>query len=164
MSDENVAVDTILGGPEPVDPTEEHTVVDPEELITVTLVPEIKFTQYTGTKTLLAFPMCLGVYNTYRGWAMPEDEDPAAQGYLVQYADGYQSWSPAAAFEESYRPSGTWKERLQIEKEQLSARIAALAAFLMSGASKSLNSMEVHNLRQQLTAMKTYLGVLNSRK
>ena len=28
--------------------------------------------------------------------------DPKAGGYYVQYAEGYQSWSPAKAFEEGY--------------------------------------------------------------
>jgi len=59
-------------------------------------------TQYVGTKMVNAKPMTLGEYNEHRGWTIPEDENPAAPGYLVVYADGYQSWSPKEAFEATY--------------------------------------------------------------
>jgi hypothetical protein len=62
--------------------------------------------QFIGTKTLLANPMTLGDYNIHRGWTIPEDEDPNKEGYIVQYADNYVSWSPKEAFEESYRSDG----------------------------------------------------------
>lgn len=64
--------------------------------------------QYIGTKSLMAKPMALGDYNTYRGWTIPEDEDPATEGYLVQYPDGYESWSPKAQFEEAYACDGSY--------------------------------------------------------
>jgi hypothetical protein len=35
--------------------------------------------------------------------AEPENRDGEA-GYKVVYPDGYVSWSPAATFEEAYRP------------------------------------------------------------
>jgi len=55
-------------------------------------------TLYIGTKIVEAEMMNLGDYNKLRGWTIPEDEDPAAQGYKVTYEDGYVSWSPARAF------------------------------------------------------------------
>ena len=70
---------------------------------------------YYGTKKLAAKPMSLGVYNAYRGWDIPEDEDPQAKGYLVEYLDGgksnhedhagYISWSPKDVFEAAYQPT-----------------------------------------------------------
>lgn len=68
--------------------------------------------KYTGTKTLLAWPMTRGEYNAYRGWTIPEDPDAA--GYLVEYTDNpntpnhpdhenYVSWSPANVFEGIYK-------------------------------------------------------------
>lgn len=48
--------------------------------------------------------MTRGEYNTYRGWAIPENENPADEGYLVVYPDGYESWCPKAQFEEAGRP------------------------------------------------------------
>lgn len=64
--------------------------------------------KYIGTKALLARTMNLGDYNVYRGWTIPLAEDPDAKGYLVKYSDGYESWSPADAFEESYKSDGNY--------------------------------------------------------
>lgn len=57
---------------------------------------------YIGCKSIQAKPMTLGRYNTHRGWTIPQNEDPERPGYLVVYPDGYQSWSPQAAFESAY--------------------------------------------------------------
>ena len=46
--------------------------------------------------------MNLGKYNLYRGWTIPENEDPETDGYLVRYPDGYESWSPKKTFDEAY--------------------------------------------------------------
>ena len=59
--------------------------------------------KYIGTKMIAAKPMNRGDYNTYRGWNIPKDENPADEGYLVMYSDGYESWSPKKQFEEAYR-------------------------------------------------------------
>ena len=68
---------------------------------------------YEGTKRVYARPMNRGDYNTYRGWEVPADENPADDGYLVEYLDGgksnhaahagYISWSPKDVFERSYK-------------------------------------------------------------
>ena len=69
---------------------------------------------YYGTKALLAGLMTRGEYCAYRGWSVPENENPADYGYLVEYLDGgppnderhagYISWSPLDVFERSYQP------------------------------------------------------------
>lgn len=59
--------------------------------------------KYIGTKVILAKPMTRGEYNLYRGWQIPEDENPADDGYLVKYSDDYESWSPKEPFERAYR-------------------------------------------------------------
>ena len=48
--------------------------------------------------------MTRGEYNTYRGWAIPENENPADEGYPCRLSDGYESWCPKAQFEEAGRP------------------------------------------------------------
>lgn len=58
---------------------------------------------YIGTKIIMAKQMTRGDYNSYRGWTIPENENPADEGYLVKYPDGYESWSPKKQFEEAYR-------------------------------------------------------------
>ena len=72
------------------------------------------FKTYIGTKKILATPMNRKEYNDYRGWEVPEDENPDDEGYLVEYVDGgksnhpdhagYISWSPKDVFERAYRP------------------------------------------------------------
>lgn len=59
--------------------------------------------KYIGTKVIEAKEMNRGDYNKYRGWTIPENENPADEGYLVRYSDGYESWSPKKQFEEAYR-------------------------------------------------------------
>lgn len=59
--------------------------------------------KFLGVKQIEAEPLSLGDYNKFRGWQMPENEDPLREGYKVVYSDGYVSWSPKEIFEESYR-------------------------------------------------------------
>lgn len=58
---------------------------------------------YIGTKVINAKEMNRGEYNKYRGWEIPEDENPEDEGYLVVYDNDYQSWSPKNVFEAAYR-------------------------------------------------------------
>ena len=58
--------------------------------------------QYIGTKMIQAEAVTRGAYNLYRGWTIPPDENPEDEGFLVQYPDGYESWSPKSVFEEAY--------------------------------------------------------------
>lgn len=69
--------------------------------------------RFIGTKIVNAKPMSRLKYNQLRGWNVPADENPADEGYLVEYQDGgranvdgyagYISWSPKDVFEGSYR-------------------------------------------------------------
>lgn len=45
--------------------------------------------QYIGTKEVKATPMNRGDYNALRGWQVPENENPADDGYLVVYPNGF---------------------------------------------------------------------------
>lgn len=68
--------------------------------------------KYIGTKMIQATPMTRGQYNAYRHWTVPADENPADEGYLVEYLDGgkanhdrhngYITWSPAEQFNNAY--------------------------------------------------------------
>lgn len=61
--------------------------------------------KYIGTKMIEAKPMNRGDYNAYRGCTIPENENPADEGYLVVYtdSDNYESWSPKDVFDRAYR-------------------------------------------------------------
>lgn len=80
--------------------------------------------QFIGTKIIKAKPMDLGEYNNYRGWTIPTDEDPEKKGYLVEYPDGYQSWSPAEVFEEAYRQTDNMNFGLAIEAMKKGHKVA----------------------------------------
>ena len=84
-------------------------------LATCPFSPQEGMAVYIGTKVVYATPMSRAVYNDFRGWTMPADEQDD-EGYLVEYADGgranvdgylgYISWSPKDVFERSYRAVG----------------------------------------------------------
>lgn len=90
--------------------------------------------QHIGTKVLRATAMTLGDYNTYVGFAMLDDEDPMAMGYLVEYQDGgkpnhpkhagYISWSPKAVFEASYRKTTGMNFGLALEALKMGKKVA----------------------------------------
>ena len=51
-----------------------------------------------GVKMVKSEAMTRGDYNKYRGWENPVNEDPEDKGFLVRYADGYESWCPDKQF------------------------------------------------------------------
>ena len=89
---------------------------------------------FIGTKKILARPMSRGEYNTYRGWQIPLDENPADEGFLVEYVDGgasnhpghagYISWSPKDVFERAYRPSSGLDFGMALQALKAGKRVA----------------------------------------
>ena len=94
--------------------------------------------KYLGKKLVTAIAMTRAMYNDYRGWQLPEDEQHLKDemGYLVEYADGgrandprhegYISWSPEDVFSKSYTPYNTWLERLELEQAELQEKLNGL--------------------------------------
>ena len=126
--------------------------------------------QYTGTKTIMATPMTRGEYNALRGWEVPEGEDPTDLGYLVQYEngskanaegfDGYISWSPMKQFDEAYKPSGTFDQRLLIEMEEITKKICKIDEYL-----RNMDPVkeDFYILNIQLGIIQSYYSVLRLR-
>lgn len=79
---------------------------------------------YIGTKLILTKTMTRGEYNEHRGWKLPEGEKAGDEGYLVQYEDGYQSWSPKDVFEKAYREYGGMTFGLALEAAKKGHRVA----------------------------------------
>lgn len=79
--------------------------------------------KYIGAKIVTARLMRLGDYNEYRGWQIPDNEDPTRKGYLVQYEDGYESWSPLEAFK-AYRRIDGMTFGLAVEAIKLGHKVA----------------------------------------
>ena len=69
-------------------------------------------------------------------------------GYLVEYKDGYKSWSPKNVFEESYKCAETYVERLHIELEDVESRHKKLSTFLES---KNFNDIKKEGMKFLLT-------------
>lgn len=90
--------------------------------------------KYIGTKIIKAKPMNRLDYNIYRGWKLPEDENPEDAGYLVEYLDGglanhpdheeYISWSPEGVFENAYRKCDGMSFGLAIEAMKKGHKVA----------------------------------------
>lgn len=80
--------------------------------------------KYIGTKEIKARPMTRGEYNAFKGWTMPSNEVASEEGYLVEYADGYKSWSPKNVFEEAYRECDNMTFGLAIEALKKGKRVA----------------------------------------
>ncbi len=144
---------------------------------------------YIGVKSIKAKAMTLGEYNVYRGWDMPENENPAAEGFLVEYEqdpkspnknhpdhEGYISWSPKVVFEKAYVTKSLipldnilpnvlapHQERVVTEYNDLLTKSIALESFLQGDFYKTLPEDEQLRLSNQNTVMHAYLSILNQR-
>lgn len=108
---------------------------------------------YIGTKVVRAEPMTRQEYNDLRSWHLPEDENGADEGYLVEYTDGgkpnhhafkgYISWSPREQFEAAYAPvlEGVQPIALYVTKPGIE---------LIIGALRKLPHEQVHDLVNDL--------------
>lgn len=122
--------------------------------------------QYTGTKTVKAMPITMG--EAYERKLLKEGVRPSEcetdkAGYLVEYEDGYQSWSPADVFEKAYKPSETRLDRLHIECDELRARSKELDVYLNEGFEKvaaEIGRSLTMLLVLQSSYLHNYLGVL----
>lgn len=128
--------------------------------------------QYTGTLVSNAKLMTRGEYNALRGWQVPADENPDDVGYLVERIDskpnhadfsGYISWLPKDVFEQIYKPSGTYIDRMNIELAELQTRLTKLKSFLENGKPDFLGDKEFELLLEQVSIMTDYASVLSNR-
>lgn len=80
------------------------------------------FQTYIGTKMVKAMPMGAGDAKRYGANITEETiiKNCGVAGYLVEYEDGYRSWSPAKTFEGAYRIGETHVDRMKIELADLS--------------------------------------------
>lgn len=88
--------------------------------------------KFIGTKQVSAEPMTYGEAHAKglireNAYVSEYDDNP---GYLVEYADGYQSWSPANVFEEAYKVAETPLDRVNIEVADLMERANKLGNFI----------------------------------
>ena len=136
--------------------------------------------KYVGVKLIEAKPMTRGDYNKYRGWTIPEDENPNDEGYLVKYSDDYVSWSPKGVFDEAYREyeanelpqtalgmiSDDYKERFKAEYQQVKIRYDKLDEMTVcyeAGTLPFTPSCSLELLKEQKKHMGNYIRCLKIR-
>ena len=81
--------------------------------------------KYIGTKMIQAEPAVRIDGGKVQPWNWPIPDDAKVEdGYKVVYPDGYESWSPKAAFEEAYRQTDCMNFGLAIEAMKKGFRVA----------------------------------------
>lgn len=109
--------------------------------------------QYVGTKIITAWP----------------EEKDGQPGYGVRYADGYTSWSPAAAFEDAYLALGEiehlapHQQRLIAERAEVAERVRKLSVFSSTPDYRALAAEDRALLAQQFLHMTQYLDAVTRR-
>ena len=118
--------------------------------------------KYIGTKTIMAEPMTMEQAQKVLGRELKQstvEED----GYLVEYKDGYKSWSPKSVFEEAYKCIETFLDRLEVELTELSNKLDKLNKFFDTDIFKSLPKQKKALLQIQFRAMFAYSQILVER-
>ena len=151
--------------------------------------PDMK--PYIGVKAIRASePITKKEYCDYRGWTVPEDENPEAMVRLVEYQpdpestpnhpnhEGYISMSPQHVFDDAYMlitdeftpPSKEvlmampeHQQRVMDEAIGLAMNIFKLTQFRKGDVFKKLPKDEQSRLKQQGTIMVCYLSILKER-
>lgn len=121
---------------------------------------ETNFKTYTGTKTIKAMPMGKAEAEKVLGKSITP-ATAGMNGYLVEYPDGYRSWSPKHVFENAYRISETHVDRMKIELADLNERI--IKATRTINTFGAISEEERWYLKKQLNAMREYADVLYDR-
>lgn len=124
--------------------------------------------KYIGTKNVSAEPMLLGEFIKQSG-RNPYANDKklhnyAEEGYIVEYEDGYMSWSPKSVFEKAYRVAHTPLDRMHIEYDELMEKYNKLVIFLGREDAISIAGQEqIDLMRIQEVQMYSYILILNKR-
>lgn len=118
--------------------------------------------KYIGTKTIMAKPMAKSEAEKVLKRSLA-DAKGGEDGYLVEYPDGYKSWSPKETFEEAYKVADTYLDRMRIEYADVKERVLKLRTFLMSEEFRALPKEKQAKLQAQCRAMSDYIEILGQR-
>lgn len=122
--------------------------------------------KYIGTKMVSAEPMTKGEAfkkNLLKSGVNVNDEDSTQEGYVVEYEDGYTSWSPKETFEKAYKLAETFQDRLQIEECELNDKINKLNHFMQGEKFAALNEVQRNYMSEQYRTMIKYQEILKKR-
>ena len=119
--------------------------------------------QYIGTKVIMAEPMTM----TEAQKVLGREIKPATveeDGYLVEYKDGYKSWSPKSVFDEAYASYNDFKDRLRIEHDELYDRLIKLnTALQKDGFREKVGDYQYKMMVKQASGMQEYYNALRNR-
>ncbi len=122
--------------------------------------------KYIGTKEVQAEPMSLGEFiqltgrNPYMNSTVSHDN--SEEGYIVEYSDGYKSWSPKQTFENAYKLNESVLDRLIVERNELVERCSKCDAFIQSDQFRNIvpSDYQAFLLTLQRKLMQDYIQVL----
>ena len=110
-------------------------------------------------------PMTRLEYNQFRGWTLPEGEDPNDPGYLLNFGF-HTAWWPADVVDKAFMvlpPAPSYQQRVPGERMQLLDRQEKLTVFITSPSFSSLVPAEQIRLSKQFHLQKQLLEVLSQR-
>lgn len=120
--------------------------------------------KYIGTKQVEAEPMTRGdAFGKHLLREKPTVDNFDEAGYHVKYQNGYESWSPATIFENTYRVADTALDRMLIEGDELTVKLQKLQFFACTSKFHELDIVIRAMLIVQAGVMQDYQTILNQR-
>lgn len=110
-------------------------------------------------------PMTRLEYNQFRGWTLPEGEEPSDPGYLMNFGF-HTAWWPADVVVKAFvalPPAPPHEQRMHIELHQLRDRNEKLKAFFYTDQFPSLVPAEQVRLSRQYNLQQQLIQVLGER-
>ena len=117
---------------------------------------------YIGTKLIQAEPMSLEEAQKVLGREIKPAVDEA-DGYLVEYDNGYKSWSPKTVFEKAYKLAETFLDRMEIEHGELFDKMLRAQNFIKSEDYQKLPLLHQALLSVQIKTQAEYCRLLANR-
>ena len=117
---------------------------------------------YIGTKLIQAEPMSLEEAQKVLGREIKPATDET-DGYLVEYDNGYKSWSPKTVFEKAYKLAETFLDRMKVEHSDLFDKLDKARKFMHSESYKALPELTQTLLNVQFKTQAVYCRLLGNR-
>lgn len=118
--------------------------------------------KFIGTKVIMAEPMTL----TEAQKVLGREIKPATveeDGYLVEYDNGYKSWSPKSVFEKAYQLCETFLDRMKVEFEKEVDKVCKGYDFIHSEKFENLPLIASILLYAQNKTQRMYCDILENR-
>lgn len=118
--------------------------------------------KYIGTKVIMAEPMTMTEAQKVLGRELTQSAIEE-NGYLVEYENGYKSWSPKSVFDEAYKLAETFLDRMKLELESEIDKFDKGDTFIRSEKFNELSLVERVLLYAQNKTQKMYCDLLENR-